>query len=640
LRLKNANKHGMMKGLSDAVGFRPGKKSIMGLMTVGPEARGSFTLNDVPSHFVTYCPHCSTGLRVRSVYKGQAVRCKQCNDKFRAIEADEPHSTNSKVSEAVRLAQAPSEEALARLQALQAQSDRLSAENQQLKTRKQELKAELHSFRVAHEQLAAENKRLSERKQQLKIRKQGLKAELQCCKDAHEQLLSQNRIDRSDLDRIQAAHDRLIELLDRATADLEGIRAELGDVTPAEVRTLAEERASLRSEVERLGGEIQRLHDKQSEQDRAAVQLEQSDADLNAALAEVDRFACLLKARDEGLETARSDLRRLGVDRQKALDEVERLRSTLAEREETGRDEASRLRIESDQLRSERDSLHRAIDQAEQANRDERTRLEQQLEQTQKQYKDIEALRGEGERLRTEREHHRAESDRLRGEVEELRRALDHVERTHRDEHARREAQLQETQVQSKDIEALRGESDRLRTEREHHRAESDRLRCEVEELRRALDHVERTHRDEHARLHVELAVFAKKHDRIQHDESIRLLVERQEPHEELVEGLAQLISAEQTPIDAPQSRPRFTFQSSESFPSSPQTAGQADPPEFEPTPPADPHLTADDELQSARAHVKELIRQLAQSEKRQHEMASMLKGMGVQFSAGRFKNR
>jgi hypothetical protein len=116
--------------------------------------------------------------------------------------------------------------------------------------------------------------------------------------------------------------------------------------------------------------------------------------------------------------------------------------------------------------------------------------------------------------------------------------------------------------------------------------------------------------------------------------------VERQEPHEELVEGLAQLISAEQTPIDAPPSRPRFTFQSSESFPSSPQTAGQADPPEYEPAPPADPPLTADDELHAARSHVKELIRQLAQSEKRQLEMASMLDVMGVQFSAGRFKNR
>ena len=83
------------------------KRSIMGLMTVGPEARGSFTLNDVPTHFVTFCPHCSTGLRVRSVYKGQAVRCKRCNDKFWAAEADGPHTTNSNGGGAVLLAQGP-----------------------------------------------------------------------------------------------------------------------------------------------------------------------------------------------------------------------------------------------------------------------------------------------------------------------------------------------------------------------------------------------------------------------------------------------------------------------------------------------------------------------------------------------------
>jgi hypothetical protein len=115
--------------------------------------------------------------------------------------------------------------------------------------------------------------------------------------------------------------------------------------------------------------------------------------------------------------------------------------------------------------------------------------------------------------------------------------------------------------------------------------------------------------------------------------------VERQEPHQELVEGLAQLISAEQTPIDAPRSSPRFTFHSNESFPNSPQTAEQADATDYEPAPPADQPLNAD-ELQAARAHVQELIRQLAKSEKREHELASMLERMGVQFSAGRFKNR
>ena len=114
--------------------------------------------------------------------------------------------------------------------------------------------------------------------------------------------------------------------------------------------------------------------------------------------------------------------------------------------------------------------------------------------------------------------------------------------------------------------------------------------------------------------------------------------MEYEEPHQELVEGLARLISARQTPFDALPSRPRFAFQSNEPFTSSSKTGRQTDTSEYQPGPPADSHLTADDELQAARARVEELNRQLARSEIRQREMASMLEGMGVQFSAGRFK--
>ena len=451
----------------------------MGLTTVGTEALRSFTLNDVPLHFVTVCPHCSTRLRIKSVYKSQSVRCKRCNDKFWAEEADGPHTTNSNESGVVQLAQAPpkedrivvtcpgctatlrvrqshvghrvackrcahvfigtwpTESALdpglagspatttpgafplesqsnhvesdTRLKALPSQCERLLAENQQLKTRKQQLKirkqqlkAELQGLKDAHDQLAAENKRLNARKQQLKIRKQQLKAELQDLKDVHDQLSSENQKLRTLLDQTQAAHDRLSEQLDRATADLEGLRTELGEVTPGEVRSLVEEKASLTSEVERLAGEIQYLRDEQSALDRAADQLKRTDADLNAALAEVERCTGLLKERDDGLETGRADQHRLGVARQKALDEAEQLRSVLAEREETRRDEASRLRAKNDQLRSEHDALRRALDHAEQAHRDELTRFEQQLEQAREQSREVEVLRVKGDGLRTE----------------------------------------------------------------------------------------------------------------------------------------------------------------------------------------------------------------------------------------------
>jgi DNA-directed RNA polymerase subunit M/transcription elongation factor TFIIS len=68
-------------------------------------------LNDVPTHFVTFCPRCSTGLRVGSAYKGQQVQGKQCNDTFPAEKADGPYTTNSNGGGAVLLAQARPKEA-------------------------------------------------------------------------------------------------------------------------------------------------------------------------------------------------------------------------------------------------------------------------------------------------------------------------------------------------------------------------------------------------------------------------------------------------------------------------------------------------------------------------------------------------
>src|SRR5262249_27657489 len=52
-------------------------------------------MNDVQTHFVAVCPHCSTGLRVRRAYIGQLVVCKQCNMSFRAEEADQPSNVGS-----------------------------------------------------------------------------------------------------------------------------------------------------------------------------------------------------------------------------------------------------------------------------------------------------------------------------------------------------------------------------------------------------------------------------------------------------------------------------------------------------------------------------------------------------------------
>jgi chromosome segregation ATPase len=512
------------------------------------------------------------------------------------------------------------------------------AENQRLRTRKQQLRAELGGFRVAHDRLLTEYERLNARKQQLKARKQQLKAEVQGLNDGRDLLSSENQELRRALEETQAAHDRLSEQLGCATAELEGIRAELGEVMPAEARSLAEERALLRLEVERLGGEIQHLCDERTVHGRTVDQLKQTDMDLNTALAEGNRFAGLLQERDERLEAARATEHRLGVDRQKVLDEAQRLRSALAESEETRRDEASRLRADSDQLRCERDGLRRDVDCAREAHGAELTRLQQQLHESREQAHDVDVLRAQADWLRAEREQLRIEGDRLRSQVEELRGTLDHAERAHRDEYTRLQEQLQMSREQVQDADVLRAQADWLRAEREEFCTECDRLRSQVDELRRTLHHIDLTHRDEVTRLHAELAVFAKQHDRMRYDESIRILVERDEPREELIEGLAQLMWAGNAPYKLTFAPPRFGFQPGESVADSGQAAELDDAPEHEPAPPRDRPLTPDQQLEATSANVEELTRKLTRSEKRQRELASMLDGLGVQFSKGQFK--
>src|SRR5262249_44433998 len=39
-------------------------------------------MNDTQTHFLAHCPHCSAGLRVRRTYRGQQVKCKQCDQVF------------------------------------------------------------------------------------------------------------------------------------------------------------------------------------------------------------------------------------------------------------------------------------------------------------------------------------------------------------------------------------------------------------------------------------------------------------------------------------------------------------------------------------------------------------------------------
>ncbi len=61
---------------------------------------------------------------------------------------------------------------------------------------------------------------------------------------------------KEEIDRVRMERNELCDERDRVRIELNEIRASLGGVGPAEVRTLAEERDTLRAQVRRLGFEI------------------------------------------------------------------------------------------------------------------------------------------------------------------------------------------------------------------------------------------------------------------------------------------------------------------------------------------------------------------------------------------------
>ena len=132
----------------------------------------------------------------------------------------------------------------------------------------------------------------------------------------------------------------------------------------------------------------------------------------------------MLEQGEADLEAARAEQGRLGTDRQRAVDEADQLRATLAEREQSIRDEGNRLRdeagqlkIERDRLRSEVEDIRRSLDELEHNHRVELSRRDEQLRE-----------------VAHARDSIRAEGDQLRNEIDGLRRALEDAEQSRRDE--------------------------------------------------------------------------------------------------------------------------------------------------------------------------------------------------------------
>ena len=644
-------------------------------------------MHDIAVPFVARCPHCSTQLRVKGVYRGRKVRCKQCGRNFLAEETEGPRATQPNGERRVETDSSPGGRVRIDLNCpacvtslrvpasyfghriackrcahvfvaapASPPPSRTVSENatavaledpRLLPSDPSSLPWEIIQAREAdyrYKLLLTENNNLKARKQQLKARKQQLKSIVADLEVKNERLASECRSIKTDLHTCDSSRAQLNEQLDAVTAELARVRGELGDLSPAEVRALREREASLRSEVERLAGEVRLLQADRSSRDRTSERLGQTEAILAAALAEVDRSTRLLELRDGAIKAALADLQDAVAGRQTALDDAERMRSEFAGREARMLDEVGRLGVDCSRLRSECESLHGDLESTVRAHRAELADLVGEIERARERSRVADDLSSECDRLRSELGGLRSESEAFREALGAAERAhrdelarfeerLDDAERVHREEVSRLEEELARTRDRDVNFEALFLEGDRLRSD-------VGCLRSEGEELRRTLDHLERAHADERTRWQAQLDLLTGRRNRLLHDESIsRLLAEREDPNRELVEGLAVLQLAQCPLAGSPPTHVGFEVRSYELPRWSPDHEAVA----LAETPPMSTAATqpaADDELLAARAEIDALNRQLARAETRLNEMASMLDVMGVRYSTGATKSR
>jgi predicted Zn finger-like uncharacterized protein len=459
---------------------------ITGLNGDRPECTGDPPMNDPQTHFVAVCPHCSTTLRIRRVLAGQLVRCKHCEKTFVAEETDAPDTKGSDEATAQPTPPPSPEERIVvtcpscqttlsvrrvyigrhvrckrcdetfliseptaadqpsptgqhdqpetdgppeglqaefnrRIQELQVAHDKLQADLDRARS----VQAQGDRLETANQELEAANARLQAEVDRLSSERQRLGDEHNTLQASQAESISEAQQLRSTLDRIRPEHDQLLHDLEHANIELEAIRADLGGIAPAEVGTLAEERAALTAEADRLRVEIQVLRDEQTARDRSAVERErQWDADVNAAHAEVDRLAGRLQQCEAELESARAERDHLGIEGQRALEETEGARAALAEREhlmqaERDRleDEVDQVRTEGDRLRSELESLQRGLADAERSRQEGIGALETQLAELAEQHRQAQEQHRAAERACREHEERnqdlQADLDRL-----------------------------------------------------------------------------------------------------------------------------------------------------------------------------------------------------------------------------------
>jgi hypothetical protein len=333
-----------------------------------------------PDRVIVDCPKCRATLKIRRVYLGCSVQCKNCAHIFTLdISADSvpksaeehPRATSTQRTGEHPQANAVSHRAEQTHERLIGEHDRLLHEHRDLKTKHEKLELEYERLRAARrsvenekqtaiDEIEALRKTLAERDQALRDQSAQHRTALESERQARDRV---EQVHGESLSRVQEEHRsteasrrRLEDQCLEMAAALEKLKGtyqlvlDAEQTKQAELRQRAADNDSLRAEVDRLCDENRVLHAQQLANAQLATELQERDADLGSA---------------------RNALDQLRAEKQIAIDEIAVLGKALAERDQA-------LRDQSDQHRTALESERQARERVEQVHAESLCRVQEE----------------------------------------------------------------------------------------------------------------------------------------------------------------------------------------------------------------------------------------------------------------------
>ncbi|QEH32031.1 Chromosome partition protein Smc [Aquisphaera giovannonii] len=402
-------------------------------------------MSETPAHFVAVCPSCLSSLRIRSVYDGAQVRCKHCDHKFRVFSPDrieaaegdgrDEHDEYMVVScpSCETALEMPQEFAGHRVRCNHCEA--MFLVEHVVKTPASWTSAPDQDDPVHHPRgiLTPDDAPGGAGRAGPRPGTSEVAEELASLRSGHERLEAELAARDGELSRLRSQNDEAEARLGRAVEESTSLRRRIDE---------------LEAECGRLGGLLRDHEAVANEREGLAEARGRLERELAEARLLVDEQAVRAQRAEEGLEAARAELERAGVqlrdlDAEHATlrgdrDRLEGLAGGLEEELRAARDEAARVAGE---LGSHREALAAARAESGRLSADA-SGLQAELELARRTMADQGAEIAAREREIAAREREIAERERaareereqLGGEVDRVRASLAAIERAHESE--------------------------------------------------------------------------------------------------------------------------------------------------------------------------------------------------------------